>query len=565
MADFFETLDAQQVDLDAGTATNGVASSTLAGVEGVVGGLGDDTLAGRDAGDDRLEGWQGNDSLAGRGGNDSLFGGGGNDRIEAGAGDDFLTGDDGDDTLAGGAGADQLIGSTGLDWLDYRADTTGILLDFLAGTGAGGDAQGDIFDIVEGVAGGSGDDTILGRDDTNETMSGGAGADSLVGGASSADWLDYRGGTQGVSVHLAAGAVSGGEAQGDVVSGFEAAAGGSGDDTLVGRDDGDDTLAGGAGADSLVGAGGLDWLDYGGDWDGVTVNLGTGATAGGAAAGDAIAGFEAIRGGAGNDRLAGREDGGDTLLGGAGNDVLDGGDGADSLVGGEGVDSFVGGAGNDTIEGDFDLDVLDYRAATGAVSGDLTLGVFQDGSGGTDSVTGVWIVYSGGGDDTIGSDGTPEVLVDAGAGDDLLIFYNALATFAFGGDGNDKIGVYGGFALIEGGAGDDDIAASGGNDTVDGGDGADTILAAAGNDLMSGASGDDWLDGGLGWDTLDGGTGTDTADWTFYGGAVAIDIAAGTVAFPDNGTPTIEYLRNIEVFLTGAATTRSPGPLHRRG
>ena len=54
----------------------------------------------------------------------------------------------------------------------------------------------------------------------NDTIEGGAVADSLTGGTGT-DFLSYAGSTVGVSVSLGTGAVSGGDAAGDTISGFE--------------------------------------------------------------------------------------------------------------------------------------------------------------------------------------------------------------------------------------------------------------------------------------------------------------------------------------------------------
>ncbi|MEM9128323.1 MAG: putative Ig domain-containing protein, partial [Pseudomonadota bacterium] len=169
-------------------------------------------------------------------GNDTLIGFIGDDALDGGAGDDYVDGGLGNDLIFGSGGNDTLFGGAGLDVVD-----------------------------------------------------GGAGADSLDGGAGSADWLDYRGSPVGVSVDLATGEASGGDATGDEFTGFERVLGSQGNDTLTG-DDGDnqllggagsdivnggaglDVVDGGAGADSLDGgAGSADWLDYRGSPVGVSV------------------------------------------------------------------------------------------------------------------------------------------------------------------------------------------------------------------------------------------------------------------------------------------------------
>lgn len=62
---------------------------TLVGIEGAVGGSGDDVLTGA-PGRDFFEGGPGDDLIAGRGGDDLLFGDGGDDLLRGGPGDDEL-------------------------------------------------------------------------------------------------------------------------------------------------------------------------------------------------------------------------------------------------------------------------------------------------------------------------------------------------------------------------------------------------------------------------------------------------------------------------------------------
>ena len=121
------------------------------------------------------------------------------------------------------------------------------------------------------LTGGAGDDTLIG----------GAGADTLIGGGGT-DFVDYSASVAGVTVNLtSATAQTGGDAEGDVLSGVErltgsatasnqligdaaanALTGGGTHDKLIGEA-GNDTLAGGVGNDTLVGGLGSDTLDGG--------------------------------------------------------------------------------------------------------------------------------------------------------------------------------------------------------------------------------------------------------------------------------------------------------------
>ncbi|TRU35555.1 MAG: calcium-binding protein, partial [Microcystis aeruginosa Ma_MB_F_20061100_S20] len=131
----------------------------------------------------------------------------------------------------------------------------------------------------DSLTGGSAADTLIGGSG-NDTIEGGAGADSLDGGADT-DTLSYASSGSAVSVNLATGAGSGGDAAGDIISNFENLTGSSFADSLTGDGNantidggaGNDTIEGGAGADSLDGGGNTDTLSYASSGSAVSVNL----------------------------------------------------------------------------------------------------------------------------------------------------------------------------------------------------------------------------------------------------------------------------------------------------
>ena len=116
------------------------------------------------------------------------------------------------------------------------------------------------------IFGGLGKDSLFGLSGA-DILNGGAGADKMNGGGGK-DTLDYDGSAAGVSVDLGAGTASGGDATGDVFSGFENLAGSSQNDILVGSagtnrisgGNGSDRLFGGPGADRLTGGKGADFF-----------------------------------------------------------------------------------------------------------------------------------------------------------------------------------------------------------------------------------------------------------------------------------------------------------------
>ncbi|MGK9169541.1 M10 family metallopeptidase C-terminal domain-containing protein [Inquilinus limosus] len=134
------------------------------------------------AGDDAQTGSQQADVLSGLAGNDTL---------SALAGNDTLQGGIGNDVLRGGAGADRLVGGAGIDTAIYSESSVGVRIDIAAGTGIGGNAQGDVLSGIESVYGGSGADVLYGGATANilvgnagnDVIDGRAGKDSMGGGA----------------------------------------------------------------------------------------------------------------------------------------------------------------------------------------------------------------------------------------------------------------------------------------------------------------------------------------------------------------------------------------------
>jgi len=141
-----------------------------------------------------------------------------------------------------------------------------------------------------------------------------------------------------------------------------------------------------------------------------------------------------------------------------------------------------------------------------------------------------------------------------------VIVAGAADSSIFAGGGNDTICA---------GGGDDTVFAGRGSDQVDGGGGTDAVYGEFGNDRLGGGGGDgDAVDGGPGDDSLDGGPGGldtltggpgrdaldggggghDIASYKEAGGAVSVDLTAGTVSGAEQ-----ERLTGVEDVLGSAA------------
>lgn len=235
--------------------------------------------------DDVLTGAAEHQELYGRNGNDILLGMAGNDMLQGDAGADLLIGGDGDDYILPGSDADTIDGGAGADSVSYTGSVA-IFIDLTTGVASGGDAEGDSLSSIERVSTGDGDDRLIGSNVNNALASsggadafyglagddllageegddrlvGGAGADNMSGGAGT-DWVYYHTATAAVTLSLAAGAGTGGDAAGDRYDRIEAVYGSIHGDTIIG-DRYKNDLLGNTGADSLTGGAGLDVFVY---------------------------------------------------------------------------------------------------------------------------------------------------------------------------------------------------------------------------------------------------------------------------------------------------------------
>jgi Ca2+-binding RTX toxin-like protein len=475
-----------------------------------------------------------------------------------GSGADTIYGNPANNVLRGGAGNDRIDGGLGSDTVVFsgaRSQYT-ITWNGQIGTVTGPDGT-DTISNVEFLS--FADQTIAAAPTGGLNVSGDITANTMTGGALG-DRLSGLGGNDTIS----------GLGGNDVLDG------GTGDDVLNGGD-GDDVLIGGFGNDTLAGGAGFDQANYASAASGVTVNLATGLTTGGAG-NDTLTSIEWVIGSA----FA------DTLIGSAGSDVLDGGGGNDTIRGGSGDDVIIAGAGAQTggapdvvkgrgtanastgtavsLDGAFDLltrtDVanpttiphatvvatthggLEYYAFTVAAGQSITLDI-DNGSFDTT----LRLIGPGGTELATNDDATP----DGGPSTDSQLTFTATTAGVY----YAVVGLYdqpnekafpslppaaGGTYTLHVSVTNHAVAPL----TLSG----STLYGENGNDTITGGSADDLLVGGAGSDILNGGAGVDTAA---YSGTIRgySTVSATRVAGGAEGG--VDTLSDIEVlrFLDG--------------
>ncbi len=227
-----------------------------------------------------------------------------------------------------------------------------------------------------------------------------------------------------------------------------------------------------------------------------------------------------------------------TLAGDAPIGVLDSA-GANSIVGNSGNNVITVTGGVDAVDGGLGTDrlVVDYRLATGAVTGDSTSN-FTEAGGGARSVTITsgtienFTVLTGPGADTI-TTGNGDDVISAGAGDNTITTGNGTKIITTGDDA-DTITTGDGNNTISAGAGTNTISAGQGANVITGGSGADTITALDGGNFIDAGDGTNTITSGGGNDTILSGTGADSIVAgggndliTIRGGVDTVDAGAG--------------------------------------
>lgn len=451
---------AVNVNLSTGVVSGGDAvGDSFSSIENLTGSSNDDTLTG-DANANRIDGGAGEDTMTGLGGNDVYVvdnvndsvveaGGGGTDTVESsvtiaalfaevenltltgssaidGTGNGLantITGNSGNNALAGGAGDDiyvvQNAGDTVVENAAEGTDRINTSVSFTLSanvenmvlTGAGITGTGNALDNTFFV-----DDT---GDQVVEAASGGV--DTVSSSVS------YTITDEDVEHLTLTGSAS------------NSATGNASANTLTGNT-GDNVLIGLGGGDALVGGDGSDTASYAGS-TAVSVNLSSGAVAGGDAVGDTFSSIENLIGSSNVDALTGD----------ANANRIDGGAGADNMAGLGGDDTYVvdnvsdvvteaGGSGEDTVESSVTFTLvadIEHLTLTGASSVNGTGNTLDNtitgnsaansliGLGGVDTLTG-----GGGNDILFGGAGADILNADSGADD---LYFNAT------GEGGDTV------------------------------------------------------------------------------------------------------------------------------
>ncbi len=336
-----------------------------------------------------------------------------------------------------------------------------------------------------------------------------------------------------------------------------------GNDTVY-ASDGNDLVYGGDGADSLFGGYGGDRL-FGEDGDDVIW-------------GDY--GHDRMYGGAGDDTMLNASFGNDSAWGGDGNDFIYWGVADSGLFhGGRGLDHF-------SYYNSFYADALSVDISSG--SGALVQGPVTVTLTSVERIT----VYGGQADDTVTGGRFKDQIqvysgantVDAGAGNDNVVYSVGAENFLEGGAGTDTLyvggnvagftfttvgGISDGFGSVisgferfalYGGIGWDNLTGGDLRDTLAGYRGNDTLHGGGGNDRMSGDSGDDSLDGGDGDDLVSGGAGTDdltggTGEDTFL--FAADDLAVDIVRDFESGTDVLRIKASVYGIVVSGAPVLS--------
>ena len=317
-----------------------------------------------------------------------------------------IIGNAGNNVLAGLGGADVLDGGAGIDTASYAASPSGVSVSLMTGVGSGGDAEGDTLINIENLTGSAFNDTLIGNAGNN-VLAGLGGADILDGGAG-IDTASYAASNAGVSVSLATGVGSGGDAEGDTLVNIENLTGSAFNDTLTGDANtnvliglaGNDILNGGAGADIMQGGLGNDTYVVDNVGDVVDETGGDGLDTVQSSVSFSLADPVHAIGAIENLTLTGSAD-----INGTGNAL------ANTIIGNAGNNVLIGGAGTDTVS--YENSVAGVTVSLAVLAAQNTIGAGTDTLSGFENLTGSAF------NDTLTGDANTNVLIGLGGNDTL--------------------------------------------------------------------------------------------------------------------------------------------------
>ena len=321
-------------------------------------------------------------------------------------------GEAGNDTITGGA--DFFVSGNRVTYFtvaDYADNSSAQAINVSLQTGVASDGRGgtDTLVNVDGVRGGSGDDTLTGGSQSRsasglfvEQFRGNAGNDTLNGNNSATDGddasndrADYSNNTaaQAITVNMTAGTVQDGLGGTDTLISIYGIQGGAGNDIFNASAAGGGFFDGGAGNDTFNGGAGRDSVLYQQATSGVIVNLSAGAIT---VNGVTLAAHSASDGQGGTDSLNSIE----TIRGSDFDDFIRGSD--DPSV----VEILQGDGGNDTIDGGAGIDYVSYSASSLAFGGITATipngtGTINDSQGGVDTITNIEGIIGTNSNDTL--------------------------------------------------------------------------------------------------------------------------------------------------------------------
>jgi Ca2+-binding RTX toxin-like protein len=577
------------VNLATGTASNGYGGiDTLSNIENVTGTAYNDTVV-LGTGSHTLDGGAGTNILdySAVGGTNTVTinanlvsigvlqlsgsvanGSGGTDQytnfqvFKGGAGNDtFRASPAGNYTIDGGAG---------VNTLDWSGTGTAATVNFASGSFGVSNGGTRTFSNIQIFRGTSGD-----------TFVGAAGNHTIVGSVNGGETLDYSAATGAATINLSTGAAITGFGGTDQITGVGTVKTGSGNDTFVG----------GAGYHFLDGGAGNNTLDYSNATSGLVVAFSTfssvahwGAGSGGLSYQELenFRNIQTIKGSAFDDTFTDDTFGSEINLG----ETIDGGGGVNTLdesapggltvnvatgiitkafsaatsrfsnfqiIDGSSSDTVIGGSGSHTFS---QFGTVDYSAAQGAVSVNLSAGTAANGFGGTDTLLGIENARGSAFNDTLIGDANNNVLaggagnntLDGAGGVNTADYSAAVSGVAVNLAAGTAANGYGGtdtllnIANVIGSAFNDTLTGGAGTETLTGGAGSDTLIGGAGNNLLRGGSGNNVLIGGSGITTAD------YSDQTFYAGAtsgVLVNLATGRATNGYGGTDTLTGIANI--------------------